>query len=511
MIKLSHKISVWILVGLMLIATFLTPLYIWKQFKNQNLYEQEYPTKTSITKERDSIAEQLGDTDKYTKRASLQFMQGDHVVDLFATYYDLPDSLYDQYALLYCYNAMLANYDFDKYPIGDTYLAFRAYSNFSMQCHTMVELNAIPFEERDTSWYNEYINQNELLELSRTALFNHDYNAFYEYLKANNKGYYSYDNIIENVFKKFLEIDPNGELSIDETNNYISAFYAIFDFKETLELGVEYDGNTYQFLTDARKKEIEDKVTILEYQLQNNKLASIMSTDVTQANLYTQAFPRFFLMLLLILVAGSSVSQEMATGSIKSLIIAPVKRWKIFVAKLMSVFTWVIVGSFLITLISTTMYSCLYGSDILQPYYYVSGGEVKTIPFFLFSLLYFLVNNISLFIYILLAFMISCMTKNAGLSVGITSVLLVGNTFVNSLILIFGNRTWIDMLPSSNMNLVPLIFQNIILYSTGTDEVLTLLSGNPTNSLQFSIIYLVVLAGTILLIAYDAFVKKDIQ
>ena len=200
----------------------------------------------------------------------------------------------------------------------------------------------------------------------------------------------------------------------------------------------------------------------------------------------------------------------MATGSIKSLIIAPVRRWKIFLAKLLSITTWCIAGGLLLVLTSTLTTMLLHSDISLPSYLYVSGGTIHYIPYLLYMILTFFVDSLSLFVYILLAFMISCITKNSGISVAVSSGLILGANLPTILVAMIGRKRWIDFLPSINMNISNLVFPfSKLMYGTtlselGSEEALN-------NPLSFSLIYTGVLVIILLAIAYDAFTRRDIQ
>ena len=278
-------------------------------------------------------------------------------------------------------------------------------------------------------------------------------------------------------------------------------------------MGVYEENSSLLPLTSSRKEQLESSIAILDYQISHGCLTSRIISRAATARQIAQRSARFVLVIMLVIIAGSSISQEMATGSIKSLIIAPVKRWKIFTAKLLALFTWTIAGSILITAISTVSTGIVFGFSSMPPYYFYSAGTVQSMPNYLFTLLYFLVDNISLFVYLLAAFTISCLTKNTGIAVGVSTGLVLSSGFVSTLRDIFGHQRWIDFLPSSNTNLVSKVFPYMKLsgFIDSNDEGLFGFGSSSSLPLSFSLIYLAVLVFILFLIAYDAFVRSDIQ
>lgn len=511
MIKLSRKISAWILVFLMTMTSVLLPLIVKRLYRNG----YEVSTSVSFSKSevqtyRDSLSESLGDTNQYVEHETIRFNVNSEVVELFATKINLEDSDVRDYSLLSCYNAILANYDFENYPISDSFLSFHALVSYIDINHSLCNLNTDPFSERDNAWYELYRETTDSLDLAKQALFNHDCHAMAILVEDQGS---SLNGISPDIWQRIATIDPYGKLSLDDGMQIVDALEQCKKYKNNLAMEVDEINGSYVPLTIERKTQIENSLLILDYQITNNKLPTNRAQVSTLARQFSQKAARFLLIILLIIIAGSSISQEMATGSIKSLIIAPVKRWKIFVAKLMAIFTWMLAGSVLITTLSTLSTSVCLGASNLLPYYYVSGGHVRQMPHIVFAFLYFLVDNISLFVYILTAFMISCLTKNTGISVGVSTGLVLSNGITSTIMDMMNHQTWIDFLPFSNLDLSGKIFPylRLIGYMNSGEAGPFGVPEYNTLPLSFSLVYLAVLVVILLLTAYDGFNRRDIQ
>lgn len=510
MIKLSHRMLVWILVILMILTSFFMPFIVKNLIPEDSGSSYSEFGKTEITKERDNAKSSLGDPNRYVEHKTLRFTVDDQAVELFATKLNLNDDQFYDYEKLCCYNAILANYDFDAYPITDTYLSENAFFAYRMAFERLCSLNMEPFWTRTNEWYYDYVLTTQQLDLAKEAFFYHDYESYMKYLQITVDPNLEFSELT--TLPKIIELDPEGKLSEDETQNISDAILRCEEYKKDLAMGIDLVDGTYVPLTESRRTQIESRVKILEYQIDHNCLVTEKVTNATTVRQVAQKASRFLLVILLIIIAGSSISQEMATGSIKSLIIAPVKRWKIFTSKLFALITWVLAGSILITLITTISTALCMGSSSLPPYYYCSGGEVVTMPNLLFSFLFFLADNISLFVYLLGAFTISCFTRNTGVAVGISTGLVFCNSSFAIVGEISGHQRWIDFLPFSNMDLAGKIFPYFDLsgYLDAGDAGLFGIGSSNTLSLRFSLIYLAVLVFILLLTAYDGFVKRDI-
>lgn len=514
MIKLSRQIIVWVLLLLIVVSSVLGPLINLKMNRSYNTSNEfmiDGTSKADITKTYNAAYENLGNPNRFTEHSTIRINTKNEVVELFATYLNFGDDEEEiglrcaDYVKMSTSNALLIDYDFDRYPINETYLAQISYMYYMFSFRYLVNQNMVPFSERDSNWYEEYCNVNEQLEASRSALFNHDYQSLLKYEELAHSD--------TQISAKVAEIDAQGTMSPAEYNDLYEKLSQYYTYKEYLVLGVEDLNGSYVPLSSSRREDIQDSITILEYQLENHSYATIQNTEASSSVLFGIRIARFFLVILVIIISGSSISNEMATGSIKSLIIAPVKRWKIFTAKLLAIFTWVLAGGFLISLICTLTIGFKEGFSSLLPYFYVSGGSVKSIPYVLFAFLYFLVNNVSLIVYVLIAFAISCLSKNTGAACGLSTALVLSSSLSTLAIGLFGHKRWTDFLPSSNMDLTNKVFPHLPLSGLDGISESGLLStpATITVSLRFSVIYLIIFVFVLLLIAYDGFVRRDIQ
>ncbi len=517
MIKLSHQLLVWTLCIIMCVVAALSPLFNYKMNLAPS-YMSDKVDKASITAAYDSSKEKLGDPNRFVNHSTIRIYTQNDIIELFATYYDFGSDEEKNienatnYINMSLYSAMLVNYDFDRYPINDTALSLNAYREYESTFRSFIFHNEIPFAERDGEWYKEYCSLNHELELARSALYNHSYPDFVEALKLRNDSHSSQQSHALDIVQKMAEIDENGEMNVAESLQLENLLQLYFEAQDNLLKGVEVYNDSYIPLTDSRRAEMEDAVKILEYQIAHHSFPSSKSATASESVMFGISAGRFILIVLTIIIAGSSISGEIASGSIKSLIIAPVKRWKIFVAKLLAILTWILAGGFLTTLIATLSVGFTHGFSSLLPYYYVSGGAVKSLPFLLFAFLHFLVSNIEMLIYVLVAFVISCLSKNSGAACGLATALIMSNSLITFLLGGFTHFTWIDFLPVSNMDITPKVFSHLPLCGhAGLENGLLSSSASASLSLRFSTIYLIILTFTLLWIAYDGFVRKDIQ
>lgn len=404
------------------------------------------------------------------------------------------------------YEDMLKDYNFDKYPVTLNWLTIKAMQNYRETIQDMISLDMTAFEERDAEWLKEYEKLKDARVVFRKALIDHDYGSLCKGLEMqdNNQTYVS-------MVRMLASSDPKGELGYTEGSYLMEYLNKKNEKQELLDSGLEPQMSLPRVLTEERKEILRNGIQILDYKFDNRNLFNEKSMISMMASYYTSSVVRYGLIVLLVLIAGSSVSQELATGSIKSLIIAPVKRWKIFTAKFLSIITWMLASSVLLTLLTTLATGLAFGFDNLPSYLYVSGGKVTEMPFVFAMILIDLVQNIPTFFYAFIGFMISCFTKNTGVSVGVSIGMLLFHNVPELLLESDMPHRFLDFTPLANMNLVNKVFPYLDLMVATEDVEFNLFATTDFNNPLWSmVLYIVMLTFTVLLIAFEEFTKKDI-
>lgn len=298
--------------------------------------------------------------------------------------------------------------------------------------------------------------------------------------------------------------EPSGRKISEALNTAVNEIC-----NDRLMLLKDYDLSSYRPLSEKRRCQLEDEIAVLTYRVEHDMLdtegfAWIMLSTSTYIG-------QVMVLILIIILAGSAISSELATGSIKSLIIAPVRRWKIFTGKLLMLIEIGLAATLVIYLIPSLLQVLFYGPSSAYPYLYAVHGKVHSIPFFFYRILCALVAYIDVFILTLFAYCMSALTKHTAASVGVTMAVYFAGNAVNSVVMTLSalgtSGRWMKFLPSQNLSLTTRFFP----YASGQD-VLTALIGetNTKGSLTFCLIYLAVAAFCLVFTAYDAFTRRDI-
>lgn len=282
--------------------------------------------------------------------------------------------------------------------------------------------------------------------------------------------------------------------------------------KRSLLYNIDYSSQqTNKPLSAEQRKEVQNQLAVAEYKLehglyiQSNRGMPDVSSSAVPSMI---SIGGIIIVLMILILAGGSVSQEMSTGSIKSLIISPTKRWKIFTAKLMSLITVGVVASLLMYGAVLLANLVFFGTSTVTPYIYAVDGVAHELNFFVYQLAYVFVNYIDVFVYMVFAFMLSIVTRNSAASVGISIGLYFGGNILMQVLAMVGKGEWVKFVPFNNMSLTGKFFP----YSSLNDMAMGMgVSTAAQSTLSFSLIYLAVMVFCMGYIAFDSFTRRDIK
>ena len=268
----------------------------------------------------------------------------------------------------------------------------------------------------------------------------------------------------------------------------------------------------------------EDRIAVLEtcasqeyYEANRDK--NVVKDAFIQVDwMLMQQIDRLLLFIFSILIAGTAVSSEIVSGSIKSLIIAPVKRWKIFLAKSLMILTMMAGGVILTWTVSALLQGLFFGFGNSLPYTAMIGGSVRVIPYLLYTLEYLVVSMFDILALCVFALMLSAVMRNSAASIAISmGVYFVVSGIVNTIVLFIG-QGWVKYIPFVNFDLHERLFP-----SSGLGAIGVLLGGDLSDvlgatmglnralpSVAFSLVFLTVLMIGMYYTALDSFCRRDI-
>ena len=240
--------------------------------------------------------------------------------------------------------------------------------------------------------------------------------------------------------------------------------------KNDLIMTVANAKNTIATMGDAKsdgqnsRAKLEDNIKLALYQLDNDKLdntanqMTLFETDEPEQITFWTVFLTStslvtVVALLAIVIAGGIVSSEFSQGTVKFLLINPVKRWKILMSKYFTVIT---VGYIMLCILFVVMIpitGLMLGFDgFSTPYIYVSGGDVKEMPTLLYAAEQYLMKSVEMVVMSTLAFAISSLVRSTALAIGVSVFTMCIGSSVTKLLGQLG-QDWARFLVFANTDL----------------------------------------------------------
>lgn len=200
--------------------------------------------------------------------------------------------------------------------------------------------------------------------------------------------------------------------------------------------------------------------------------------------------------LIMLILAGGMVSAEFSKGTIRLLLIRPHKRWKILLSKYISLLLLLLVLMLLVFVFSIVFSGIFNGFDgLFSSFVYSRGGTPVQMSFILFYLLKLLLSAAPGVVLLTLAFMLSSLTRNTAVSVGLSM-------FVSFIGLIAS-----ALLPASGLGIARLLPFNHLNLDQHLDMAASLRGVTPL----YSLLVLGVYMALMLLIAFLSFTKRDVK
>lgn len=282
--------------------------------------------------------------------------------------------------------------------------------------------------------------------------------------------------------------------------------------KNDLIMTVANAKNTIATMGDAKsdgqnsRAKLEDNIKLALYQLDNDKLdntanqMTLFETDEPEQITFWTVFLTStslvtVVALLAIVIAGGIVSSEFSQGTVKFLLINPVKRWKILMSKYFTVIT---VGYIMLCILFVVMIpitGLMLGFDgFSTPYIYVSGGEVKEMPTLLYAAEQYLMKSVEMVVMSTLAFAISSLVRSTALAIGVSVFTMCIGSTVTQLLRQLG-QDWARFLVFANTDLASISKGGSIFAQ---------------HSLTFAVGVLIAHMVVFLLTAWDGFTKRSV-
>jgi len=339
---------------------------------------------------------------------------------------------------------------------------------------------------------------------------NDDYTGYIELLKREEKDKLDdkeieQDEYNDNIY--LLDLKAKYEIFKNDGMEYTSkqSIYSDIELiKESLRTGL--NSNNGKLLKPSQIKEMEDALKIDIYKLENNiAVIESMTDERAVYDTVSEQFSMLMVSLLMIIIAGSAISTEISKGTIKFLLFTPNKRWKILLAKVVSTILILLALTVILSLLSVLIGNIFFekaGSD----YIYIKNGNVQKLSYIEYKVLYFLASSIDILVYMFFAFMLSVVTRNTALAVGLSVASYVGSGIVMNLINMYIKADWVKFIPFNNFGIADKIFTSSVSYTTMQ------MASEAMNNVSVWLSLGVLGVSTLLMIItmFDSFNKRDI-
>lgn len=287
--------------------------------------------------------------------------------------------------------------------------------------------------------------------------------------------------MVDDFIRAKLELDSYKNINEED---YDDAYYSA---KETYEIiNYRLANNIKYCVTDNTNADDYDMLTGGQ---------SIYTFDSSYwSNVYNGSSMITLATIMAIVIAGGIIASEFSQGTIKFLLINPVKRSKIFFSKYLTLLTLTLLLSAGVLCINM-LANLFSGADGVGAVYLTySAGKVVSSSVFGLVIMPYLFSLIDALVIVTLAFMISSVMRSSAVSIGVSvGVLLVGNTATT--ILAAMGMDWGRYLIFANTNLYSIIHQQSMF---------------PHHSLTFAVINIIAYMAVFLLTAYDGFTRKEV-
>lgn len=283
-----------------------------------------------------------------------------------------------------------------------------------------------------------------------------------------------------------------------------------FDEQNTIVENVKYSKNQLDMIDtssqsiSSEKTKLENAITLGIYQLDNAVYKNTANMGVNSMGGSEMGFWDVFTMspelvslvgLLIIVIAGASVATEFHQGTIKFLLINPVKRWKILLSKYFTCITIGYIFIIILYVVCIPAIGLLHGFDGLNiPYLYVEDGYVHQMSSFLYVAKQFLFNSIDVVVMASLAFAISSLIRSSALAIGVSVFFMFAGTTITALLSQLG-QDWGRYLIFANTDISGIINGNSLF---------------PQHTVGFALIVIVAHMAVFLLTAWDGFTKRNV-
>lgn len=262
---------------------------------------------------------------------------------------------------------------------------------------------------------------------------------------------------------------------------------------------LEESGKKGEYVSEEARVQLQDQLAICEYRLEND-ISTYMDEDGNTENHYWFAFGEgkvvlTFASVVMIVLAGGCVANEFSTGTIKFLLVNPVKRSRIIISKYLTLI--LLSAALILVLFGVTAITNLIiqtKPDLGMPLLRAADGVVSAESPWIYLLVQYMLSGLNLLAMTTMAFMISSLLRNSAVAIGIGVAALMGGNVLVIMLSQFG-CDWGRYVLFANLDI------------TSISKGYGIFPGQtPTFAIAVTLIYMVIFLVT----AYDAFTRSEV-
>ncbi len=339
-------------------------------------------------------------------------------------------------------------------------------------------------------------NSNKDLELSNERLNYIIYWKQYMVDKKINEENWKHS-VIMNIIDYYSYSFKNDNTYTEE-EYYKSDEYAEYRNKK---LNVDYED--YLKIKDEEKQKVQNSFIKNVYAVENNiNINNGSKTILKNSSLVYQVIG-----VVSIIIAGTIVAKEFSTGSIRMLLIRPVKRWKILLAKLITTLIFMVILTIILFIVSFITTGICYGfSDFMTNDLNVINGKIAEVSFFIQMLKIYSISLIPVLFFVIFAFAVSTVLRSSAAAIALPLAGMLGGQIVQMLFYM-NPKVWLSYTPIPYISLSPLLEGGSYADMISSMNIMYNMNISVLNG---SLIY-VILTVIILFITFVVFNKIDIK
>ena len=203
-------------------------------------------------------------------------------------------------------------------------------------------------------------------------------------------------------------------------------------------------------VSEERIAGLKDEITLGIYRLENGIVRDI-SSDVKYSSLFETSTFNFWsafsvcktlikiVGVMCIVIAGSIVAEEFSQGTYKFLLMSPAKRWKILVAKFVTVLLFGIVMLAALYLLSLLCCMIFFGTaELTLPMLSIQNGAVVTSSPLVSIMGAYLLSTVEILAMTMLALAISTLVKGNALAISVSLLVFFSGSLIEMILRNFG-------------------------------------------------------------------------